>query len=444
MTSSKTIRWGYLLIAFVFIMTCLTTVASAQTETVLYTFTGLADGGNPSDLIADSHGNFYGVNVFGGSYTGVCSFPGCGNVFELSPNGSGGWNETALYDFSGGSDGGIPFSRLYLDASGNLFGTTENGGDTGDIGCGGVIAGCGVVFELSPNGIGSWNESTIYTFTSATGALASSLVSDGANNLYGVTDVLGKNSFGNLFELSPNGSGAYTYRTIYSFTSGKDGGRPNSVVIDSTGDLFVSTTQGGVTTGFCTNLRGCGTIDEFKPNSSGNFGGHVVYAFQGKRDGAFPVGLSFDNSGNLFGSTVYGGLDSVCTGSFLGCGVVFKFSPISGGGLRGQTIYLFTNGSDGAYANTVPSFDSSGNVYVASQQASTCSFCGSAIKLTPSGGNYTESTLYSFTGGTDGGVSNRLYVDSSGTIYGTTLLGGDLSCQLDGPPGCGVFYQITQ
>src|SRR5580704_15372759 len=98
MTSSKTIQWGYLLVAFVFIITCLTTVASAQTESVLYTFTGLADGGNPSDLIADSHGNFYGVNVFGGSYAGVCSFSGCGNVFEFSPNGAGGWTETVLYN----------------------------------------------------------------------------------------------------------------------------------------------------------------------------------------------------------------------------------------------------------------------------------------------------------------------------------------------------------
>jgi hypothetical protein len=86
----------------------LAATSAAQSETVLTSLTGGSDGAVPYGLIADSHGNLYGTNTEGASFNSHCSFSGCGNVFELSPNGSGGWTESMLYTFTGGSDGANP------------------------------------------------------------------------------------------------------------------------------------------------------------------------------------------------------------------------------------------------------------------------------------------------------------------------------------------------
>jgi uncharacterized repeat protein (TIGR03803 family) len=119
--------------------------AHAQTEAVLYTFTG-SDGDEPySNLTPDGKGNFYGTTAFGGDF-------GPGAVFELSPNGSGGWNETVLYSFTGGADGALPYSKVILDSAGNLYGTALHGG----------AYGVGAVFELSPVGT-SWTETVLYS-----------------------------------------------------------------------------------------------------------------------------------------------------------------------------------------------------------------------------------------------------------------------------------------
>jgi uncharacterized repeat protein (TIGR03803 family) len=111
--------------------------AQAQTETVLYNFCSqpnCSDGANPqSNLIADAAGNFYGTTVNGGLF-------GYGTVFELSPNGSGGWNETVLYSFTGGADGANPVAPVIFDSAGNLYGTTEYLGPSFS----------GSVFQLSP------------------------------------------------------------------------------------------------------------------------------------------------------------------------------------------------------------------------------------------------------------------------------------------------------
>ena len=123
------------------------------TETVLYSFGGGADGQNPSaGLIFDTSGNLYGTTVNGGTY-------GHGTAFELSPSGAGGWTETVLYSFGSGSDGQNPSAGLIFDASGNLYGTTQNGG----------LYGGGMAFELSPNGIGCCRESPLYSFGNGAG-----------------------------------------------------------------------------------------------------------------------------------------------------------------------------------------------------------------------------------------------------------------------------------
>jgi uncharacterized repeat protein (TIGR03803 family) len=112
------------------------------TYTVLYRFTGGADGGNPfSGVIEDSTGNLYGTTRDGGltNCTG-----GCGVVYKLDPSGQ----ETVLYSFTGGADGDGPYAPLVLDSSGNLYGTTPWGGKGGVSGV--MFSGGGVVFKITP------------------------------------------------------------------------------------------------------------------------------------------------------------------------------------------------------------------------------------------------------------------------------------------------------
>jgi len=154
--------------------------AQAQTETVLYNFTGGTDGSYPtSSLITDSTGNFYGTTTYGGEY-------GAGVVFELSPNGSEGWNETVLHSFSSfWDDGANPFmAPVMFDNAGNLYGTTEFGGSEN----------FGAVYELSPSGTG-WTETTLYAFYHGKyggfGNPASNLVMDVKGGITGTTSGCG-------------------------------------------------------------------------------------------------------------------------------------------------------------------------------------------------------------------------------------------------------------
>jgi hypothetical protein len=389
--------------------------------------------------------------VFGGSFAGVCQFTGCGNVFELSPNLTGGWTETVLYEFSGGADGGNPEGTLVLDGQGNIYGTAVDGGTPGNSSCAIFVSGCGVVFKLTASGGGNWPESVLYAFNGNPdgGYPQSGVVIDASGNIFGTNNFYAKNGVGTVYELTPNGLNGYSHRTLYTFTNGKDGGRPDGVALDASGNVFVSTTQAGSITGQCKILNGCGTLLEFSPNVSGNFSGRILYSFQGKHDGAIPVGISVDANGNVFGSAVFGGLDSVCNnGGYLGCGVIFKFSP-QGGKYQGSIAYSFGNAADGLGPRAAPAYDSAGNVYVTSNGngSGNVSCCGGVIKLTPSGSGFTETTLYLFLGSPDGSepTDDGVAVDSAtGTVYGTTQQGGEAACTLNGPPGCGVIYKVTQ
>jgi len=428
----------------------LAATAAAQTETVLYTFTGASDGAVPQGLVADSQGNLYGANGLGGSFSGHCQFSGCGNVFKLSPNLSGGWTETVLYAFTGGSDGAIPESVLTFDSAGNLYGTTAAGGYLGNSNCGLVVAGCGVVYKLSPSSGGTWTESVLHTFHGTQDGYLpqTGVVFDASGNLYGTANLGGGHFVGEVFQLSPNGSGGWNFKNIHSFTNGIDGGRPLGFAIDATGNLFATSTQGGNTSAAC-GSTGCGTLLELSPNGSGGWVTHAIHVFSGRQDGGVPAGINIDVNGNVFGVTLYGGHNADCLhqGVFPGCGVVFEVSPVSGGGWKDQSIYLFTGGSDGAFPGGSPGFDSAGNVYGTSNgPVGGCpASCGAVYKLSPASVGWSETTLHTFTGGADGSEPTyaNLLVDASGNVFGTTATGGDLSCTLDGPPGCGVVYEIT-
>jgi len=219
------------------------------TENVLYNFPvslyGGPDGANPyAGVVFDQMGNIYGTTWVGGN--GYCFFDtDCGTVFQLTPS-AGGWKENVLYNFRNGSDGANP-NGLIVDASGNLYGTTNGG--MGSYG--------GTVFELSPSN-GNWTYTLIYSFTSASlgcGPLGN-LTMDGAGNLYGTTLCDGTNKAGSVFKLTRS-NGGWTETDLYDF-SGPDGANPwGGVTLDSHGNLFGTTAYGGT--------YSCGVAYEITP-----------------------------------------------------------------------------------------------------------------------------------------------------------------------------------
>ena len=193
------------------------------TESVLWSFTGgQQDGSYPwSGVIFDGSGNLYGTTTEGGDPACV---GGCGTVYKMTPSGSG-WTEKPIYYFTGGSDGAYPYGGLIFDQKGNLYGTTYVGG----INLGGTV------FELSPPG--DWTTLTVlYSFTGTAGP-SGSLTMDAAGNLYGITaenDCC--STYGDVFELIyPN----WTYKDLHPFLDGNDGGDPyGSVVLDANGNIY--------------------------------------------------------------------------------------------------------------------------------------------------------------------------------------------------------------
>lgn len=170
------------------------------TETDLFGFDG-DDGSFPAaGLAIDSSGNLYGTTMLGGGPYCFGDY-GCGNVFEVAPDGKGKWTETTLYTFTGGaSDGQSPEGVLLLGPSGKLYGTTTEGGGNG---CN-YGFGCGIVFELTP-GKGGWKETVLHRFRSAKDGKQpeAGLIRDRKGNLYGTTDFGGASNLGTVFEVIP-------------------------------------------------------------------------------------------------------------------------------------------------------------------------------------------------------------------------------------------------
>ena len=382
--------------------------AHAQKVRMLHSFGGTGGVGKfpPASLIRDAAGNFYGTTSSGGGYSG-------GTVFKLDTSGK----VTVLHKFPspGNNDGSYPYAGLVRDALGNLYGTTSGGGDCN------IGVGCGVVFKIDTSG----EETILHSFSDSPDGRepVAGLIQDKAGNLYGTTEQGGYSGAGTVYEITAAG----TYTVLYSFTGRGDGGNPyGGLVEDKAGNLY-GTTEGGY-----------GNV--FKLDKSDNL--TVLHSFTGYPDGSNPyAGLVLDASGNLYGTTYYGGSGS-CNG--VGCGTVFEVASTG----KETVLHSFTGSPEGTNPYAGVTLDASGNLYGTTEfggSSSNCvdgygSGCGVVFKVDSTG---KETVLYNFTGSPDGaGPSAGLIGDSTGNLFGTTAFGGTNPDCPGTLPGCGVVFKL--
>jgi uncharacterized repeat protein (TIGR03803 family) len=324
--------------------------SGAWRETVLHNFGNGTDGAGPiGDLIFDASGDLYGVTRSGGP-------AGLGTVYELTPTASG-WQETVLHNFAGGSDGENSAMGVVFDKAGNLYGTTEYGGDVGGKYC---PTGCGTVFTLTHSGT-AWNYSVIHNFEyypdgddpGGTHLPGNGLVFDGQGNLYGTTynggsltcpqptPYSGGQGCGVVFKMTQSG-GVWQYTVLHTFEANYDGLGPSGLLIDSSGNLYL-TSYGGFSTQQCDT---CGNFFELTPSGTLT----QLWYFWGDRLGFSPSGLARDQLGNLYGVSINGGPNSCEPG--VGCGTVFRLSQ-TGQNWEGNAFYDFPGGTAGWWPGSV-------------------------------------------------------------------------------------------
>jgi uncharacterized repeat protein (TIGR03803 family) len=288
-------------------------------------------------LVRDKYGNLYGTTEYGGNLNVQCAgMPGCGVVFKVSPDG----HETVLHRFSGKTDGGQPLAGLTMDSAGNLYGTTAGGGSGG---CNYIAVGCGVVFKLDRS-----NKLTVlYSFTGGPdgGVPESPLIADASGNLYSSTTSGGAAGQGTIFKLDTS-----LVETVLLAFGGTSGSEPyGSLALDSGGDLY-GTTYGGGNLNDCNQGFGCGIVFKLMPDGQEP----ILNVFTGSSGGWGPVaGVVRDKRGNIYGTTALGGAGTDC------CGVVFEVTP---NGVE-NVLHTFTDGADGGSPETDLTLDSKGNLY---------------------------------------------------------------------------------
>jgi uncharacterized repeat protein (TIGR03803 family) len=350
----------------------------AQVYTILYSdstnvLTTGSGGGSPyAGLVQGSDGNFYGTTTYGGTNA-------YGTVYQLTSSGS----FNTLHTFSGGLDGGDPYSGLTENGtSGVYYGTTSLGGANG----------AGTIYSITATG--TFN--SVYAFSPDTdgGYPVTGLAANGTIGFYGTTGTGGANGGGTVYTISTAGS----YDPIYSFTGGSDGGDPNTIITGTDKDLYGTTETGGT--------NGVGTVFHLTPSGTIT----TLYTFlSGTTDGEYPeAGLVQAQDGKFYGTTAFGGSS--------GYGTVFQIA--SSGSYN--SIYSFTDSQDGATPRAALVAGTNGVLYGTAQ----------------AGGNYGAGTIYqvdaglvtspySFTNGSAGGNPYApLITGTDGNLYGTAETGG--------------------
>lgn len=258
-------------------------VTRSGAEAVLYSFAGDPDGFGPEYGLVNVDGTLYGTTANGGA-------SGNGTVFAITTSGT----EVVLYSFAGAPDGAQPKSGL-INVNGTLYGTTASGGAN----CG-SSGGCGTVFTITPSGA----EAVLYSFKGGSG--------DGAyptqapllevnGTLYGTTKSGGTYNAGTMFSITTSGSEA----VLHNFGGLRDGVFPYGGLLDIRGALYGTTSNGGsVSCGVrYGSIPGCGTV--FKMTTSGNE--TVLHSFGAAKDGKYPYGGLMNVNDTLYGTTTAGG-----------------------------------------------------------------------------------------------------------------------------------------
>jgi hypothetical protein len=418
MTHQRCTQWLVCLLTLL-LLTAAVSAVHAQTFTVAHNFTGGADGANPqAGLTFDRAGNLYGI-----TYNGV---------FQLAHSGNG-WVLQPLHQFTGGNDGELPQGELAIGADGSLYGVTLIGGGNGCI----DGTGCGIVYSVKPpttpckSALCPWTETIIHNFQGAPTdgwTAAAGPVFDQAANLYGTTLDGGVYNWGAVYELTST-NGGWTEKVLYSFDCCASGWAPSSALtFDAAGNIYGTTQDRGGDGYYCLQ-QGCGKVYELMPSGSAWIE-KVLHAFSDGSGGLSPLGgLTFDQAGNLYGTTGYSGSGSG--------GTVFELSRSNGN----WNFNLLASLSGVGYPYQGPTgslvMDAAGNLYGTAYGDGVFQR-GSVFKLVPSDGEWTYVSLHDFSGGADGAYPlGRVILDANGTVYGTASEGG-LGCE----HGCGVVWKI--
>jgi uncharacterized repeat protein (TIGR03803 family) len=401
----------------VFTVICAASLWS-QTYHVIFNFDSAIVGSNPyAPLTFDNRGNLYGTAfVWHNQDPNNCT-SGCGTVFRLSPNGSGGWNGTVLHVFAGSEygEGGSPNAPVIFDRLGNLYGSSNCSFE-----CAGLSGGS--IFKLTPVPQGPWTESILYRYgffgicEPLVGFANCSIAFDSNGQLYGSTvggDSCPNPDGGGVFLLRPAPISHWLQSNLYCFMGGTDGQFPQGLLaFDASNNVYGTTSHGG-----SANL---GTTYQLRPNhGSQGWTRTILHSFQGgDTDGSTPMSaVVVDASGNVYGTTTQGGPS--------GQGTVYMLTPHSDGTWTEAVLYAFRGGNDAAFPTSALTFDASGNLYGTAVEGGTHRQ-GAIFKLMPAGGgHWTENVVYNFTGGQDGAFPyGGVIIDASGTLYGTASIGG--------------------
>jgi uncharacterized repeat protein (TIGR03803 family) len=389
----------------------------ATTETILHTFTGGSDANSSYPLVLDSSGNLYGTTqAFGGE------------VFQLAPNGSGGWNYQVLYSFSApnqcNTDGCYPVGALTLDNSGNIYGVNGTGGANG----------AGTVFQLSKDSKGNWSYGVIDNFGpefSGDGYWPRAGVVYRNGVLYGTTSYGGAYDSGCVFSLTLNQSGGWSEALLHSFANDSvDGVTPMTpVIFDPQGSIYGTTSHGGPSSE--------GTVYELSANGSA-WSEQILFNFTSSGYAVEPSALAYF-SGRLYGSTAQSGQYNF--------GSIYQLSP-SAGSWTQTILYNFAGGKGGAFPNGMV-IDSRGGIFVTTSMgggSGVCKlppdpqnwYCGAVFLFTPTvSGTWKATILYRF-GNSHGSNPTGLILDGSENMYGTTYTGGTAGTQY------GVVFKLLR